>query len=181
MKLFLDIDTQIDFLFPAGALHTPGAERMIAPVARLNRYAAKQGIPLISTMCAHPENADEFRDWAPHCVIGTVGQRKPAATLIEKGARGEQIIVEKNHLDVFTNPEFTPLLDKLGADEFFVYGVFIDYCVGCAITGLLKRAAKVVLVSDASASVDEEKGQAALARFLAAGLELTTIAELTAS
>ena len=28
MKLYFDIDTQIDFLFPAGALYVPGAERL---------------------------------------------------------------------------------------------------------------------------------------------------------
>src|SRR5689334_10348127 len=39
MRAFFDIDTQIDFLFPAGALYSPGAERIIEPVARLNRFA----------------------------------------------------------------------------------------------------------------------------------------------
>src|SRR6185437_14578387 len=36
-KAFFDIDTQIDILFPAGALYAPGAERVVEPVARLNR------------------------------------------------------------------------------------------------------------------------------------------------
>src|SRR5579883_2163607 len=83
-KAFFDIDTQIDFLFPAGALYAPGAERVIGPVARLNRFAAESGIPLVSSMCAHPENSEEFKVWPPHCVAGTFGQQKPAATLMEK-------------------------------------------------------------------------------------------------
>ena len=29
MKAFFDIDTQIDFLFPAGSLYVPGAERLL--------------------------------------------------------------------------------------------------------------------------------------------------------
>ena len=78
MKAFFDIDTQIDFVFPGGALYGPGAERVIPAVAALNRYAGEHGIPLISTMCAHPEDAREFRVWPPHCVVGTMGQKKPA-------------------------------------------------------------------------------------------------------
>src|SRR6185503_6794026 len=83
-KAFFDIDTQIDFLFPAGALYAPGAERIIEPVSRLNRFAAESGIPLVSSMCAHPEDAEEFRVWPPHCVAGTFGQQKPVVTLMEK-------------------------------------------------------------------------------------------------
>jgi nicotinamidase-related amidase len=59
--VFFDIDTQIDFLFPAGALYAPGAEKIIGTVATLNRYAAKHGIPVVSTMDAHSENDPEFR------------------------------------------------------------------------------------------------------------------------
>ena len=40
---FFDIDTQIDFLFPAGSLYVPGAERLIPTLSRLNHYAAAHG------------------------------------------------------------------------------------------------------------------------------------------
>ena len=105
--VFVDVDTQIDFLFPAGALYVPGAERLLPAIARLNHFAAAQGIPLISTADAHSENDPEFRQWPPHCVAGTTGQLKPAETLVGAG----QIIVEKQALDVFTNPDFPALLE----------------------------------------------------------------------
>ena len=98
MTAWLDIDTQIDFVFPAGALYGAGAERVIPAVAELNHYAKEHGIPVISTMCAHPEDSQEFRIWPPHCVVGTVGQRKPAATLL--GDSTKQIIIEKDDLDL---------------------------------------------------------------------------------
>ena len=69
--VFFDIDTQIDFLFPAGALYAPGAEKIIGTVAKLNHHAAKHGIPVVSTMDAHSENDPEFRDWPHHCVVDT--------------------------------------------------------------------------------------------------------------
>jgi nicotinamidase/pyrazinamidase len=189
-KAFFDIDTQIDFLFPAGALYAPGAGRIIEPVARLNRFAAESGIPLVSSMCAHPEDAEEFKIWPPHCVVDTFGQRKPAATLMEKrvvipNAEAElniegaqQIVVEKNDLDLFSNPNMGALVDKIGADEFYVYGAFTEYCVDCAASGLLKRGRKVFLVADAIAAVDEAKGRDTTERLLAAGAALVTVEKL---
>ncbi len=40
---FVDVDTQIDFLYPSGALYVPGAGRLIPRIAELNRWAASQG------------------------------------------------------------------------------------------------------------------------------------------
>src|SRR5579862_3955942 len=102
--VFFDVDTQIDFLYPAGALYVPGAERIVTAIARLNHYAAAHGIPLISTMDAHSEDDPEFKTWPSHCVAGCAGQRKPQATLVDKSG-GRQIIVEKQALDCFTNPD----------------------------------------------------------------------------
>ena len=35
-------------------------------------------------MDAHAEDDPEFQTWPPHCVAGTLGQQKPAVTLLEK-------------------------------------------------------------------------------------------------
>jgi nicotinamidase/pyrazinamidase len=148
-------------MVPAGALYVPGAEHILPKVAELNRYAAAHGIVVISTVCAHTEDAAEFRQWPPHCVSGTFGQLKPAITLLEKRVTipitpcdidvsgVQQIIVEKNELDVFSNPNFAPLLDKLGVTECEVYGVLMDYCVGLASMGLLKTGRAVKLRREA--------------------------------
>jgi nicotinamidase/pyrazinamidase len=167
MKAFFDIDTQNDFVLPGGALYGPGAERIIPRVAALNHYAGEHGIVLISTMCAHREDAKEFQVWPPHCIVGTVGQQKPAATLLAD--RAKQIIVEKDDLDMFSNPAVLPLLDKLGIDECFVYGVFTEYCVKCAVMGLLKTGRKVWLVTEATAHLSEAEGERVVRDFLDAG------------
>ncbi len=171
MKVFIDIDTQIDFVFPAGALYAPGAERVIPKVAALNRYAAKHGIPVISSVCAHTEDAREFKVWPPHCIVDTVGQKKPAATLLAAG----QYIVEKNELDIFSSAEFVPLLERLDADECSVYGVLTEYCVKCAILGLLQTGRKVNLFTDAIHALDPQAGAAVIAEFVAAGGNLVPL------
>ncbi len=76
MKAFFDIDTQLDFMFPGGALYGPGAERLISAITTLNQYAGNHKIPLISTTDAHPENAAEFRVWPPHCTSQAPSARK---------------------------------------------------------------------------------------------------------
>lgn len=188
--VFVDVDTQIDFLFPAGALYVPGAERLLPAIAHLNHFAAAHGIPLISTTDAHSENDPEFESWPPHCVAGTAGQLKPAATLLENrstlGTRAgcatelaAQIVVEKQALDVFTNPNFRALLDRLSADRYVVYGVATDYCVRCAALGLLGTGKAVAVVTDAIAAVKPEDGARALGEFTAQGGSLTTVGEVT--
>ncbi len=164
MKAFFDIDTQIDFLYPAGALYGKGAECLIPGIAKLNRHASDNGIPLISSVCAHPESAAEFRVWPPHCVVDTIGQKKPPSTIVPN-----QIVIPKDDLDMFSSPEVIPLLDRLQIDECYVYGVFIEYCVKCAVEGLLKTGRKVNLIRDATTFIDPKAGDETLKSFATFG------------
>ena len=60
-----------------------------------------------------------------------------------------------------------------GDPTFVVYGVATDYCVGCAVQGLLERGRKVALVADAIRAVDPASEPALLTRFAQAGALLT--------
>jgi nicotinamidase/pyrazinamidase len=142
--VFVDIDTQIDFMLPSGALYVPLAERLIPALARLNRYAAEHGIPQISTLDTHAEDDVEFRQWPHHCIGGTLAHRKVADTVVPG-----QILVAKGANDVFTNRDFAPLIRSLGAERSVVYGVVTEICVQCAAFGLLKMGLRVELVTDA--------------------------------
>jgi nicotinamidase/pyrazinamidase len=171
---FFDIDTQCDFMLPAGALYVPGAERILPAVARLNRYAAARGFPVVSTMDAHPENDPEFDQWPPHCVAGTLGQRKPAETLVEK----QIIFFEKQTLSLFENPAIVPLLKELAADAYVVYGVVTEICVRFAALGLLETGKPVTLVTDAVETLKREDSERTLQEFTARGGRLATVAEI---
>jgi nicotinamidase/pyrazinamidase len=188
--VFFDIDTQIDFLYPAGALYVPGAERIVPAIERLNRYAGTHGITIVSSTDAHAENDPEFQSWPPHCVAGTAGQQKPAATLLSKqlvvpnrpadlnvdGA--EQVILEKQQLDLFTNPNIRRLIETLHADRYVVYGVVTEYCVKCAAMGLLDTGKPVSLVTDAIETLKTEAGEGMIREFQAKGGTLTTVNEV---
>ncbi len=158
---FIDIDTQLDFLYPAGALYVRGAERIVDATGRLNAHAVSQGIPLVSTMDAHLEDDAEFRSWPPHCVAGTLGQRKPASLLVARtavvrnaagadlGLDAPQILMEKQSVDAFSNPYFPRLIAALAVERCVVYGVALDVCVRHAAFGLLAMGRRVEIVQDA--------------------------------
>jgi len=187
--VFVDVDTQMDFVFPGGSLYVPGAERILPVVGALNRHAALAGAVVLSTMDAHSEDDPEFRDWPPHCVVGTVGQQKPAGTLLERRVvvpsnRGavfsvdacQQIIIEKQTIDLFTNANLGDVLDHLRPQRFVVYGVVTEICVRCAAFGLLRLGRLVEVVTDAVRALDERKARDMFAEFTAAGGSLTTSA-----
>ena len=74
--VFFDVDTQLDFLYPAGALYIPGAENIIGALGALTKFAVANKIQIISTADAHSEDDPEFKTWKPHCVAGTDGATK---------------------------------------------------------------------------------------------------------
>ena len=188
--VFFDVDTQIDFLYPAGALYVPGAEKVVEQITTLNRFAGAHGIPLVSTMDAHSEDDPEFKAWPPHCVVATTGQQKPEATLLSKrvaipNTRGvlnmdaQQFLLEKQTFDCFTNVNLAALLEKFGAERYVVYGVVTEICVKLAAFGLLKTGKRVELVTDAVRSLKDAASAEMTAACLAAGGVLTTVSVAT--
>ena len=189
--VFFDVDTQIDFLYPAGALYVPGAETIVGKVAALNQYAARNGIVVISDVDAHAEDDAEFQTWPPHCVAGTAGQQKPAATLLEKRIvipnvatdlafdGVQQVLLEKQTLDCFSDVNLPGLLKRLGAERYVVYGVVTEICVKFATDGLLKTGKRVELVTDAVRSLNDAAAAEMLASFTARGGVLTTVGVAT--
>ncbi len=190
--VFVDIDTQLDFVYPAGALYVPGAERILPIVSRLNREAAARGLTVISTMDAHAEDDPEFRKWPHHCVAGTLGQRKPEPALLERRvvvpnragalqlAGAQQILLEKQTVNAFDTVTLAPLLEALQSERFVVYGVVTEVCVLHAARGLLKLGKRVEVVTDAIRGLTPEDAQRTLAELQALGAILTTAAALAA-
>lgn len=190
--VFFDIDTQYDFLLPAGALSVPGATRILPAIAQLNQWAATHDIAIVSTMDAHAEDDPEFKIWPGHCVAGTWGQRKPESTLLQRRVTvssrrtafdldgAQQVILEKQSLNCFDNANIHAVLAALGAERYVVYGVVTEYCVALAANGLLKTGKPVEIVADAVETLRREDGQAALRAFTEAGGRLTRVSEIVA-
>jgi nicotinamidase/pyrazinamidase len=171
--LFWDVDTQFDFMHPAGKLYVPGAEAIIPNLQRLTRFAAEHQIPIVASTDAHLSTDPEFSQYPSHCLQGTPGQRKVEGTLLPQYftipnrkielpsdlGRYPQIILEKQTVDVFTNPNTEALLTLMGRPEIVLYGVVTEICVDHAARGLIRHDFRVHLVEDAVRSLDSACGQ----------------------
>lgn len=192
--VFLDVDTQIDFMLPSGSLYVPGAEAIVPNLKALMDCARGRGIPVISSADAHPPNDPSFAEWPAHCVLGTPGQNRipetmfPKATVIPNrpGAFlpprewSGQTIVEKQEYDVSTNLNFKAILASLGPRRWMVFGVATEYCVRSSVLALRKRDLSVDLVVDAIKPITEEGGRKALEEMTNAGVRFVKTAEVCA-
>jgi len=189
--LFVDIDTQHDFMDPDGALPVPGAGRLLTNLSTLAQYARTHGVPVLASADAHSEDDDEFEQFPPHCVAGTAGQNKIAETTlsgaetarmkdlesqIERLQAGEipQLVVEKQELDVFSEPTTDAVLAALDPQRIILYGVTTEYCVRDAALGLRERGFDVTLATDAVAPVEENAGEKAINEMKEAGVKFDT-------
>jgi len=185
--VFIDVDTQNDFLSPAGGLYIAGGEEIIPRLGALTRFAAAHGRTIVSTADAHAEDDIEFQTWKPHCVAGTLGQAKVAATRLDhplivtsdpaafptvaQVSTARQIVVEKQKLDCFSNPNLVPLLASLSATRYVIYGVATEFCVQCALAGLVQIGRPVELVVDAIRGIGSEADDV-VNRFAGKGVRL---------
>ncbi|HXE14931.1 MAG TPA: cysteine hydrolase family protein [Bryobacteraceae bacterium] len=191
--VFVDVDTQLDFLCPAGALYALGAEKVAPALAALTSYAAEHGIKIVSTIDAHTENDPEFQIWKPHCVAGTAGQQKISLSLLEKRCvipnegqfddaaanASQQVIVEKQTVDPFTNAHLVSVVQSLHPCRFVVYGLVTEVCIHHAVLGLLRHNPTVEIVTDAIRPFSETAGEQAIIKLVAAGAKLTNVAAIT--
>jgi nicotinamidase/pyrazinamidase len=187
-----DEDTQVDFMLPGGKLYAPGAERIVPQLRKLTQHARDSHILVVASVDAHQPADAEFSQWPPHCVMGTPGQQKipetrmartfvlpnAPAELPQDLSRFEQILVEKQAVDVFTNPNVEALLSRLGKPEVTLYGVVTEVCVHIAAMGLLDRGYRIRVVTDAIWPFQPEAGDRSLAEWKRRGAQFVTADEV---
>jgi nicotinamidase/pyrazinamidase len=193
-----DVDTQVDFVSPAGKLAVPGADSAVPAMARLVEWARAAGVVHVASADDHeltdPEISDtpDFRStYPPHCLRGTRGAQKipeteqvdplplshiafPPDVLRGLAARRREILLLKKSFDVFTNPSAEALLALLDPSELIVFGVATDVCDHAAIVGMLRRGRRVAFVEDAARGLDAGRTQACLREWREAGVRFTT-------
>jgi nicotinamidase/pyrazinamidase len=177
--IFWDVDTQKDFLIPGGRLYIRGAEKILTNLHELTVWAGAHQIPIISSACAHRPGDPELKTYGQHCMAGTPGQQKVRETLLASRftvpnrpielpqvKSFQQIIIEKQHFDVFTNPNTDRVLLEFPAHSLILlYGVTTDICVAHAANALIERGHRVALVADAVAALDTRKAEVFLESF----------------
>lgn len=188
--IFWEVDAQADFLLPGGKLYVPGAEKLLPNIRKLTDAARQGRVFLVSHGCFHREDDVEFQRFPAHCVKGTPGSKYVAEALTDRVAvvpndskaalpddlfRYQQILLEKQTLDIFESRHAEELVKKLPRDaEFVVFGVVTEYCVRLAAKGLLERGHRVSVVEDAIETLNAEDGAKAAAELKSLGAKFIT-------
>ncbi len=188
-SVFYDVDTQNDFMHKEGSLYVPNAESIIPNIEKLTAYARKhESTILAGSVDKHYEQDAELKHnggpFPDHCMSGTDGQKKIMETLPISPAYipnkrmrfyslenligdKREIFFEKQHYDVFTNPNIEKVLENTLA--VVVYGVATDYCVKAAVLGFRELEVMTFVVEDAIAGVTEEGSKKAIRDMKKAG------------
>lgn len=180
-------------MLPGGKLYVPGAEKRIANMRRLVDVARAGKVFLISSADKHAPNDPEFAHFPPHCVKGTSGAeilaelKAPKIVSITNDRNSsippnldqvQQIVLEKQTLDVFDNPNTQKILGQFDLNqEFVIFGVVTEFCVRLAAKGLLDRGRRVAIVTDAIETLDATEGQRTLDELASRGARLITTNE----
>jgi nicotinamidase/pyrazinamidase len=189
-----EVDVQADFMLPGGKLYVPGAEKILPNIRKLTDAARRDEVFLVSHGCFHPPQDPEFQQFPPHCLKGTPGAEFVPEALAERFVRVEndvnaklpedlsqyqQIILEKQTFDIFETRYADELVERLGdAAQFVVFGVVTEYCVSCAVTGLLQRKRRVAVVQDAIETLAPEVGNKTMKKLQTLGATVVTTAEI---
>lgn len=202
--VFWEVDAQVDFMLPGGKLYVPGAEKIIPNLDRLVGAARQGRVFLISSADAHNPGDVELLEWPPHCLQGSPGAalipqacapdrliipNEKSFVLPSDACAHQQVVLQKNTLDVFDNPHTSELIARLlpqGSPgfapdfEFVIFGVVTEFCVHRAADGLLRRGRRVAVVTDAIQPLDQDKGGEILRGLESRGARLITTDEALA-
>jgi nicotinamidase/pyrazinamidase len=159
--IFWDVDTQFDFMRPEGKLYVPGAEAIIPRVSEVRRFALESGYSMVADIDWHSPGDDEIsqtpdfkQTFPPHCMAGEPGSERVGflgdvpieyiemdemdTETLKKLIAKEQfhIVIRKNSLDVFENPNTNELVKLIKTKKAIVFGVALDFCVYNVVRGL---------------------------------------------
>ena len=202
--IFWDVDTQFDFMRPEGKLYVPGAETIIDKVSEVRRFALENGYSIVADIDWHSLDNDEISEtpdyrqtFPPHCMAGEPGSERVGflgelpieyvgletmepnalSTLISK----EQfhVVIRKDALDVFSNPNTDKLVELIDPKKVVVFGVALDFCVCCVVQGLSRFGnIQLCVLKDAVKGLEVRPEQEIFDEFRQIGVEVTEFGDL---
>jgi nicotinamidase/pyrazinamidase len=201
--LFWDVDTQYDFMRPEGRLYVSGAEAILDNISRVRHFALDNGSSIIASADWHIEGNKEITGkpdfktiFPPHCVagkpgserVGFLGKLQIDSVPNRKMEKGEllkifdknqfHVEIQKEELDVFTNPNTREIMQILKPASAVVFGVALDLCVRQAVEGLLGMGVKVYLLRDAVKGLGVKGDDEVIVELSKKGVEIITLSDL---
>ncbi len=199
--VFWDVDTQYDFMQPDGKLYVPGAETIIPKVSEVRRFALEGGYSMVADIDWHSRENEEISDdpdfkatFPPHCMAGEPGGERVGflgdvpieyieidemdVEAIRALIRKEpfHIVIRKNSLDVFDNPNTDKLVKLIEPKRVIVFGVALDFCVYYVVRGLCKFPdIRICVLKDVVKGLEARPEREIFDEFNKMGVEVTEL------
>jgi len=202
--IFWDVDTQFDFMKSQGARYVPGAEEIIGKVSDVRRFALENGYSILADVDWHRRDNPEISEqpdmkttFPPHCMAGTPGAERVGdlgSVPIDDVEIGEvglaqlrklvqkdqfHIVIRKQSLNVFDNPNTHKLVDLIRPEHVIVFGVALDCCVYYVLRELSKhKPMKLSLLTDATKGLHTRPDEEVYDDLRRRGVEITTFDQI---
>jgi ureidoacrylate peracid hydrolase len=167
------IDMQNAFLEPGGPIEVPAAREIVATINRAAQGCRELGVPVIWIRSHHPRNGGDWRHFFDHFVRPE--RREAAAAHLSADAHGSQFypemdlrdddyVVIKNRYSCFVpgSSSLERLLRNIGRDTIVLCGTKTNVCVESTARDGMMIDFRVVVLSDATATLSDVEQQAAL-------------------
>ncbi len=202
--IFWDVDTQFDFMRPEGALYVPGAKEIIDKVGEVRRFALENGYSILSDVDWHrrenpeiSEQPDMKTTFPPHAMAGTPGAERVGdlgdvpidyieidevdLAQLRRLVQKDQfhIVIRKQSLNVFDNPNTHKLVDLIRPEHVIAFGVALDCCVYYVLTELSKhKGVKLSLLKDATKGLQTRPDEQVYDELRQRAVEITTFEKI---
>lgn len=107
-----------------GPLHSDFVNTMIPKISDFLDKTIKAKIPIVSYRDSHQTNAQEFKNYPPHCISGTF-----ESALVTALERPELIDVPKNSTNGFLTKNPLELVQGDNIKHIFIIGCVTDICI----------------------------------------------------
>ncbi len=158
MRALVVVDMLNDFILDTGALPVPAARIIIPNIEKLLSHARQKGWLIIYLADNHAEDDKEFEIWGRHSIKGTLGSQ----VIRELEPQPGDILIPKTRYSGFYHTNMDAILKKHEVDSLVITGTLTDICVLYTTADARNRDMNVVIVSDATATLNSERQMWAL-------------------
>lgn len=152
------VDMLNDFCTEGGVMQIPDASTIYPILNAMTARARESAIPVIWASDSHWENDGEFDIRPVHCLTGSWG----AQIVDELRQEDSDFHVPKRRFSAFFATDLDLLLRELNISTVIVVGVMTNICVRATVQDAFFRGFRVVVPSDAVATITARDQEATL-------------------
>ncbi|MFD1040265.1 cysteine hydrolase family protein [Virgibacillus byunsanensis] len=154
------IDMLNDFIGEEAALRCENGEKIVPEIREAIDFCHEQDIQVIHVQEAHRKNDADFRVRPVHAIKGTWGSQF-VSELEPEEDKGDYVVQKRRH-SAFSFTDFDLFLREEKIDTVVLTGVWTNVCVRSTASDALYHGYNVIVLSDSTASKDDDMHRSGL-------------------